>query len=137
MSLIINKERSTTLFEVIVATVIFALVMAGMVSIFVAGKRHVFHARERMTGSEIGKLFVEPLQLAVRQDTWDTSANALNMGITYCDSSGSNQNPVCPSVASQRSVNNIVYSAQYEISAVSGTNLRRAKVQVNWTEFSP
>ncbi|MDD5116468.1 MAG: hypothetical protein PHW98_05330 [Candidatus Omnitrophica bacterium] len=134
---LILKERSTTLFEVIVATVIFALVMAGMVSIFVAGKRHIFHARERMTGSEMGKLFVEPLQLAVRQDTWDTSANALNMGTTYCDSSGSSQNPICPSVATQRNVNNITYSAQYEISGVSGTDLRRAKVRINWTEFSP
>jgi len=136
---LIYRNRSTTLFEVIVATVIFSLVMAGMVGVFISGKRNILHSRERMTGSEMGKLFLEPLQLHVRQDTWDTTPddNALYVGTTYCDASGINQNPVCPSVASQRTVNNIDYSAQYDVSYVSGTSLRRAKVQVNWTEFSP
>ncbi|MDD5129385.1 MAG: hypothetical protein PHO40_07040 [Candidatus Omnitrophica bacterium] len=134
---LIYRNRSTTLFEVIIATLIFSLVMAGMVGVFVSGKRNILHSRERMTGSEMGKLFLEPLQLAVRQDTWDTAANALYVGTTYCDASGSDQNPACPSVASQRTVNNIDYSAQYDVSYVSGTSLRRAKVQVNWTEFSP
>jgi len=134
---VILKNRSTTLFEVIVATVIFSLVMAGMVGVFVAGKRHIFHSRERMTGSEMGKLFLDPLQLSVRQDTWNDTGNALTEGTTYCDSSGTGQNPACPSAGSQRKVNNIDYTAQYDVDAVSGTNLRRVKVHVNWTEFSP
>jgi Tfp pilus assembly protein PilV len=135
-----RKIRSTTLFEVIVATVIFSLVMAGMVGVFVAGKRHVFHSRERMAGSEMGKLFLDPLHLHVRQSDWDdttSNTNALLIGTTYCDSSGVGQNPACPSVAGQRKVNNIDYSAQYDVNSVSGTGLRRVKVHVNWTEFSP
>jgi len=142
MSTLICAKRSTTLFEVIVSTVIFALVMAGMVSVFVASKRNVAHAHLRMTSSEIAKLFLEPLQLAVRQDTWDTAANGLRLVgtnyITYCDSNILHtQNPACPAIATQRKVNNIDYTAQYEVAQVSGTNLRSAKVKVSWTEFSP
>jgi len=142
MPTLIRDKRSTTLFEVIVATVIFSLVMAGMVSVFVSGKRHVMHARERMIGGEMGKLFFEPLQLAVRQDTWDTASNGLNLSgynyTTYCDSDGGHtQNPACPSVASQRKVNNIDYTAQYVVNPVAGTDLRKIKVQINWTEFTP
>ena len=116
--------------------------MAGMVGVFVAGKRNVAHAHSQMTSSEIAKLFLEPLQLAVRQDTWDTAANGLRLVgtnyITYCDSVGGHtQNPACPAVATQRNVNNIDYTAQYEVAAVSGTDLRSVKVTVTWTEFSP
>jgi len=141
MPLICNK-RSTTLFEVVISAVIFALVMAGMAGVFVAGKRQVIHSRERMTSSEMGKYFLEPFQFAVRQDTWDTASNALRLVggnyITYCDSDGTHtQNPACPSVADLRKVNNVEYTAKYNVSKVSGVELRRVKAQVSWTEFSP
>ena len=142
MPTLICSKRSTTLFEVIVATVIFALVMAGMVSVFVAGKRHVMHSRERMTSGEMVKLFIEPLQLYVRQNDWDTASNALrSVGsnyTTYCDSDGGHtQNPACHLIASERKVNNIDYTAQYVINPVSGTFLRKAEVKVSWTEYTP
>ena len=142
-TLILNK-RSSTLFEIIVSVIIFALVMAGMVSVFVAGKRNVMHARERITSSEIAKLFIEPLQLYVRQSDWDTATNGLKWVAgnytTYCDSIPAHaglQNPACPSVGTERMVNNIDYTAQYEVAKVAGTDLRSAKVKVSWTEFTP
>lgn len=135
-TLICNK-RSTSLFEVIVSTVIFALMMAGMASVFVSSKRHIMHAVERMTSGGMGKLFLDPLQLHVRQDNWNTITNALRLGTTYCDATGINQNPACPSVATQRNVNNIIYTARYNVSNVSGTDLRRVITTVSWTEFSP
>ncbi len=119
------------------ATVIFAISMAGLVGVFVAGKRNILHSRERITGSEMGKFFLDPFQLYVRQDTWDTSSNALTTGTTYCDSSGSSQNPSCPSVGSNRSVNNVSFSSRYDVSTVSGTSLRKVKAKISWSEFSP
>ena len=135
MPLICNK-RSTTLFEIIIATLIFSLVMAGMVSVFVAGKRHVIHSRDRMTSGEMGKLFLDPLQLYVRQNDWEAVSNALRVAgsnyTTYCDSvAGHTQNPACPS---ERSVNNIVYTAEYNVSFVPGTDLRRVTAKVGWIE---
>ena len=115
-----------------------------MVSVFVAGKRNVMHARERITSSEIAKLFIEPLQLYVRQSDWDTASNGLKWVAgnytTYCDSIPAHaglQNPACPSAGTERMVNNIDYTAQYEVAKVAGTDLRSAKVKVSWTEFTP
>ena len=63
--------------EIVIAMMLFALVMAGAMGVFVAGKQHIIHSRERMGGSEMEKLFIDQLQNYVRQDTWDTPANAL------------------------------------------------------------
>ena len=116
------NKRGFTLLEIIVAMVLFAGVMAGLVGVFVAGKRHVIHSRERMTGGELGKLFLDPLQMAVRQDTWDAAGNILKIGSTS---------------AVPTKVNNVDYTGQYDVNAVAGTDLRKVKVQVNWTELSP
>ncbi len=113
-------EGGFTLLEIIVAMVLFAGVMAGLVGVFVAGKRHVIHSRERMTGGEIEKLFIDPLGMAVRQDTWGQPGNELTT----------------PTVTKQK-VNNTEYTPQYTVSSVTGTDLRKVKVKVNWTETSP
>lgn len=114
------NKRGFTLLEIIIATMLLALVMSGLMGIFIAGKRHVIHSRERMTGSELEKLFLDPLQMAVRQDTWDQAGNELKT----------------PTVTVQK-VNNINYTPQYTVTDVAGTDLRKVKVQVNWTEPSP
>jgi prepilin-type N-terminal cleavage/methylation domain-containing protein len=115
-----NKQTGFTLVEIMVATVILSLVILGMVSVFVAGKRHVISARDRMTGSEISKLFIDPLQMYVRQDTWGAAGNALNSGTT----SG-------PSVK----IGSVDYTPQYDVSNTAG--LRRVKAQISWPDSSP
>ncbi|MFA6358106.1 MAG: type II secretion system protein [Candidatus Omnitrophota bacterium] len=146
MSALISKDFSLTvkyhrhvkgftLLEIIVATLLFSLATAGMVSIFVGGKRQVMHVRDRTASSEMGKLFLDPLQLDVRQDTWGLgfAENALTVGTTYCDSDGGHtQNRSCPALTN-RKLNNIEFSSTYTTDMV-GTNLRRVKVKVNWTE---
>lgn len=117
------NKRGFTLLEIIIATMLFALVMSGLMGIFVAGKRHTIHSRERMTGSELEKLFLDPLQMAVRQDTWDQAGNELKTATGV-------------SLPAQK-VNNVDYTAQKDVNVVAGTDLRRVKVQVNWTEPSP
>jgi len=134
---LIRSKKSFTLFEVVVATLIFSLAIGGLIGVFIAGKRNVLHSRERMSSTEIGKVFIEPLQLYVRQSDWNASSNALTLGTTYCDSSGSSQNPACPSSGGQRVVNGVDYTAQYEVTGVSGTSVRKAKTKISWSEFSP
>lgn len=146
-----SNESGFTLIEIIVASVVFALVIAGLLSVFVAGSRHIIHARERMTSAELGKLFIDPLQTDVRQDTWTlgSASNALTIGTTYCDSDsgGHTQNKNCPPTAAQRTVNNREFSAAYTIAqggvnpgddpALIGTDLRRVTTTITWNELSP
>jgi len=70
------SKKGMSLLEILVSTLILALVMTGLANIFVAGKKYILHSRARMTGGELAKFFLEPLQMDVRQDEWDNlSAN--------------------------------------------------------------
>ena len=114
-------KKGLTLIEILVSAIILALVMTGLVGIFIGGKRHILHSRSRMTAAELGKYFLEPLQMEVRQDTWSTNC----LGGSACP-------PTTP-----QTLDNIQYNATYNTSAVAGTTVRRARVSINWTELSP
>jgi Tfp pilus assembly protein PilV len=119
-SLFLFKARSSkglTLMEIIIATLIFALVMAGLVNLFMAAKRLTLHARSRMQASELGKQFLDPLQMQVRQDQW--GANCLGTGVCA---------PAVWVLAP------ITYNAAYVVTGVAGTTLRRVDVTINWNE---
>lgn len=113
--------------------------MLGLTNLFVSGKRLLAHSRARMTGGEIGRLFLDPLNMAVRQDTWDDVANPLYdnpaAGSTtrYCGG-GTPSQPGCPS-ASERTLGNIIYDAKYEFTRNSPiNNLTKVRLDVTWTE---
>ena len=50
----------------LIATIILALVLIGIVNVFISSKRWILHSRERMSAVELGKLFLAPLQQDVR-----------------------------------------------------------------------
>jgi hypothetical protein len=82
------------------------------------------------------RVFLDPLQMHVRADTWDTGANALTIGTRYCDGSGNPQQPggVCPP-ASVRNLDGIIYSARYDINeGIIDPTMRRVVVTLNWVE---
>ncbi len=143
-SLFNMNKKGFTLIEIIVGAVILALVMAGLASVFLASKKYIVHSQSRMSGGELGKVFLDYLQMHVRQDTWDNVAtNALSVTTApnvprYCDApSGNPQQPGCPTQAQRTLDPSIsVYTARYDIDAnVSGApNLRRVKVTISWTE---
>jgi prepilin-type N-terminal cleavage/methylation domain-containing protein len=113
-----HRKSGFTLVEIIVAAALFGLVIVGLLSVFVAGAKHMVHARERMVGVQLGKLFIDPLQLYVREDTWDNTANQLKLGDTS---------------ATDQRVNNRQFSAAYHITDVGGS-LRRVTTHISWTE---
>lgn len=105
-----------TLLEILVSTLILALVMTGLANIFVAGKRHILRSRSRMTGGELGKYFLEPLQMDVRQDQWGSN----------CLSNGTN----CPD---SQEINGITYTPNYtRTSNFPITNINKVKVDITW-----
>ncbi|MBM3245833.1 MAG: type II secretion system protein [Candidatus Omnitrophica bacterium] len=65
------NKRAITLIEILVSAVILALLMTALVNLFVAGKRYIVHTRSRMTGGELGKLFLDDFQMLVNERTWN------------------------------------------------------------------
>ncbi len=112
----INK-KALTLVEILVATVILALVVTGLANVFVSGKRYIKQSRLRMAGGEIGKKFLDPLQSYVRQDTWST--NPLGSGAIDQAVEGSTS----PATT---------YTANYVVSTVGG--IKKVKVTVSLPE---
>ena len=76
------SRKGLTLLEIIVATAILALVIAGLANIFIAGKRYILHSRTKMTGGELGRYFLDEMQMQVREDTW--SSSCLGQGGASC-----------------------------------------------------
>ena len=68
-----KNRRGFSLLEIIMATVLLSLIITGLASVFISGKKLILHTQFRMTGGELGKYFLDPLQLQVRQDQWGTS----------------------------------------------------------------
>lgn len=123
MSLNLNmRNKGLSLIEIIVSLILLSSVMAGIAGIFFAGKRHVMHARDRMASGELGKSFLDPMQMQVRQDTWDSVGNSLTPNTTPVTS---------PAVK----VDTVDYTPQYDVKAVTSKDLRKVKVKINWTEF--
>jgi Tfp pilus assembly protein PilV len=109
------NKRALTLLEIVISTVILALVMTGLVNVFVAGRRLVQHSRYRMSAGELGKRFIDPLQGHVRQDTWGTGSNFFSSA--YSSSSSG------------------VYTANYTTSShPSDSEIKKVKTVVSWVE---
>jgi len=116
-----DKGAGFTLVEVVISVCILALVTTGLAYVFFAGKKHVIHNRSKMQVAELGRLFLAPLQMDVRQDQWGSN----------CLGSGSG----CPSTPTNDvSVDTISYKPTTVVSGVSGTSLKKIKVTINWTE---
>ncbi len=117
-------RRGVSLIEVLVSAVLLALVLAGMASVFITGRRNLLHIRARGAGGELGKYFLEPLQADVNQATW--GSNCLTAG-TGCP--GAVQLPP------------VTYTPSYTTADVSGwvgnSHLKKVKVTITWNEPPP
>lgn len=129
------NKKAFTLLEILVSAIILTLVMAGVAGVFISGKRYILHARSRMAGGELGKYFLDPLQMYVSagekssgaQDGWGQANNWLTNST--------------PSIGAQE-LNKVIYTPTYNISPVNDesgddTGLRRVNVKIDWTEISP
>jgi Tfp pilus assembly protein PilW len=120
-----KKSSGLSLVEIIVSMVILSLVMLGFINLFMSGKRFIIHSRLLMTGGELGRYSLDPLQMEVRQDTWNTSANNLAVK-TY------NGSPI--------TISGITYTPNYTVSdksVCSSSVIRKVKVEVKWNESLP
>ncbi len=111
-------KKGFTLIEILVSALILALVMTGMANIFLASRRHLMHTRSKTQAAELGRLFLAPLQMDVRQDQW--SSNCLGSGTG------------CPGA---ETIDNITYTPTCNRTLNSPiTNLNKVKLTITWNE---
>jgi len=75
-----TRQKGISFIELIVALLILALTLAGLVNLFIGGKRWVLLSQTKMTGGELGKLFLDDYQVLVRQNDWGLASNCLSQG---------------------------------------------------------
>lgn len=117
------KKKGFTLIEIIVSVMVLSLVLTGLAGIIISGKRWVLHSSARTAGTELGAAFLEPLMQGVREDLWGSTCVS-TADQTGCDTSTQN-------------INGIPYTPSYDKSNVTGTDLRRVKITLVWTEPAP
>ena len=105
--------------EILVASMVLVLLMGTLTYTFVLGKGYIMHSRNRMTAGELTRYFLEPLQMEVRNDTWDDDVlNRLTVN-SYHDS---------------LKVDIVDYNADYNITNFTG--LRKVILNLTWEDVS-
>lgn len=110
-------KKGFTLIEILISALLLALLMVGMGNIFISSKKLIQHSRSRMTSGELGKAFLDPLNMQVRQDTW--AANCL--GTANCpDQTVTLDRP---------------YTADYTVTNNNpALNLNRVVINITWND---
>lgn len=107
--------------EILVSLMVLSLVFLGLLNLFISGRKYIQHSQSRITAIELGKLFMDPLQMEVRQNDWDGSGNYLTVGRII---------PFDPQTKAS-----VTYSATSDpVTAVGTTTLRRVKTTITWNE---
>ena len=121
-----RKATGVSLVEILVSTVIFALIMGGLINLFVATKRISLHTGSRMKVGELGRYFLDPLQADVRQDEWGSNCLSTDGINTNCD----------PTLLTPMKIDDVLYTPEYEKSPVIA-ELRKVELTIRWQESPP
>jgi Tfp pilus assembly protein PilV len=119
------NSKGVSLLENLIAVVILVFIILGLVGIFISGRQHIAHSRSLVAAAELGRYYLDPLQMQVRQDQW--AGNGL----------GARNGAFCQSDAAllPQNINGILYTPTYVVSDAPGsTTIRRVKLTVTWTE---
>ncbi len=112
------RKKGLTILEILVASIILAIVTAGLANIFFVGKKYILRSRSRMAAGELGKVFLDPLQMDVRQDLWTSNCLGSEIG--------------CPG---PEAVGPVTYTPVYDITPGSPVaNLNKVKVTIKWDD---
>ncbi len=114
-----------SLLEIIVSLMILALVLVGFSNVFVVSRGYMAHSRSRISASQLGTVFLEPLNNAVNQSNWDQAGNSLSVKTV---------------VGSPVTIGGVTYTPSYVINNTTNldpnTTLRRVLVNITWNESS-
>ncbi|MCX5708101.1 MAG: hypothetical protein NTY14_03865 [Candidatus Omnitrophica bacterium] len=116
-----KHSSGISMLEIIISMMILALVLVGLINVFVVSRGYMAHSRSRTSAGQLATVFMDPLQNEVNQSSWDTPGNLLNAS----NRAGS---PVV--------IDGVTYTPTYEITneTTGGSTLRRVRVNITWNE---
>ncbi len=112
-----TRLKAFTLTEVVIATVIFSLAMAGVFASISNLRQPAVESSQEVTAAFIGKKILNDLRSEVSAPTWNTTGN-LTLG------------PHGPLTAIN--VGGIDYTPTYIVEADPGTNARKVTLNISW-----
>ena len=109
--------KATSLIEVVIASLILAIVFAGLVAGFVSVRKYIARSQKRLVGTNVSRVDFSALTAAVNAATWDTTS-ALAVGTTGF---------------SLPQIDGVIYAGNVVVSSPSASaNYRQANVNVNF-----
>ncbi len=112
-----DKKIGFTMTEVIIATLIFTLAMAGVFASISELRQPAVESTQEVTAAFVGKRILEDLRSQVSAETWNSTGNLI-LGSTYTNSF---------------SVSSTTYYTIYTVTSdPDGTSARKVILNVTW-----
>jgi prepilin-type N-terminal cleavage/methylation domain-containing protein len=71
------SRKGMTLLEIIISMMILSLITVGIANVFLAAKKYVRFDRSRIVAAQLGRYYMDVLQLNVTAANWRTASNNL------------------------------------------------------------
>ena len=118
-----NFVTGFTLLEILVAMIILSLTVGGLFAVLLSARRGSTHDRNRVIAAELGRFWLDELQMQVRQDQWLGAGNCL---CQTCTGAANCQGA--------QTVNGTDFTPTFTIDDVAGTTapLKRVRLRIQW-----
>lgn len=127
-------KRALSLIEILVSIIVLALVVTGLTQVFLSARKFSIHSRSRATAMQLGKFMLDylPVYTNATATGWNATTSAINITAPsrYCGGA-LEQITGCPPEAN-RTIDNTVYTAQYNITDTG--NVRKVTLNIFWNE---
>lgn len=113
-----NQIKAFTMTEVIIATIIFSLAMAGVFASIANLREPAVESSQEVTAAFIGKRVLDDLRSEVNAATWDTGG--LSLGT----------HTITPAINISGQNYNVSYTVAADVTG--GTNARQVTMDITW-----
>ena len=113
------NRKGFSLVEVVVASVILALLASGVFSVMISARYLVGRTRDRARAVELARQQIEQMRQLISADQWNLTTSPIYPG------SWSGWSPA-PGASN--------YEYRYKVSTVVGAECRQVTIQVRWNE---
>jgi type II secretory pathway pseudopilin PulG len=112
-------KKAITLVEIMVASILLAAVLAGLLASFVSVRKYVSRANTRLDAANLAGGSLAALSVDVRADQWNCTTTTYNL------SDGNSNQITVP-------LDNSNYVSNYTVSGVTGHDFRQVVMNVSY-----